>query len=154
MLIYLEKKLGDELPNIPSKDRPYFQHMYGAACSANRFMRAIYHSAFWLSNEEQVEIISQGRKCMSDFMQCAECAFKQNLTRWKLQTKFHSLGEIIYELETRQAAGHPNVNPLVWCNQQDEDFVGRVSGYSRHVSIRTIHERTISRFQIALASKW
>ena len=69
MLIHLEKKLGDELPNISSKDRPYFQHMYGAACSANSFMRAIYHSAFWLSNEEQVEIISQGRKCMSDFMQ-------------------------------------------------------------------------------------
>lgn len=106
MLIYLEKKLGDELPNIPSKDRPYLQHMYGAACSANRFLRAIYHSPFWLSNEEQVEIISQGRKCTSgDFMQCAECAFKQNLTRWKLQTKFHSLGDIFMNLKLDELPG-------------------------------------------------
>lgn len=84
---------------------------------------------------------------------CGVC-FQTESNTLETPDKISQFGGYIHELETRRAAGHPNVNPLVWCNQEDEDFVGRVSGYSRHVSIRTIHERTISRFQIALASKW
>lgn len=51
-------------------------------------------------------------------------------------------------------AGKPVPNPLTYSCQMDEDLVGRVSAFSRVVSSRTIHERTLSRYQVALAGKW
>lgn len=154
MLAFLEHKLSRELHQIPEDCKGYFQEMYGAPSNANLLMRTIYHSSFWLSDEESSRIIRFGRKCLNHFAACAEMAYHLNLTRFKLQPKFHSLGEIIFEIEDRQKRGLPNVSPLVYCNQQDEDFVGRIATFSRSVASRTIHERTLTKYQISLASKW
>ena len=48
----------------------------------------------------------------------------------------------------------PSISPLAFCTQLDEDFIGRVSSMSRMVSIRTVHERTLKKYQVALAAKW
>lgn len=154
MLKFLEKKLTAALPHIPDENKLYFTEMHAVAASANRFLSLIYHSSFWLSDRESNDIIRNGRMCLDKFLKCAETAYSLGLTRWKLQPKFHLIGEMVFELEVRKEAGLPNVNPLVFSNQQDEDFVGRVATFSRHVSSRTIHERTLSRYQISLGSKW
>ena len=147
-------KLKGELVKIDDEDRPYFVSMHDAVSNANKFVRKLFHAGLWLTQEECREVIAAGRKCLRCYQACAEAAFDRGLTRFKFQPKYHMLGEILYDMEARNAAGHPVINPMCYSTQMDEDLVGRVSVFSRVVSSRTIHERTISRYQVALASKW
>ena len=125
-----------------------------AVCSANAFLKTLYHGGLWLSATESSYVIAEGQKCLKHFQRCAERAFHLEFTRWKLQPKFHMLGEVLFEMGTLRMAGKPVPNPLTYSCQMDEDLVGRVSAFSRVVSSRTIHERTLSRYQVALAGKW
>ena len=125
-----------------------------AVCSANAFLKTLYNSGLWLSVTESGYVIAEGHKCLKHFQHCAERAFDLGFTRWKLQPKYHMLGEVLFEMGTLRMAGKPVPNPLTYSCQMDEDLVGRVSAFSRVVSSRTIHERTLSRYQVALAGKW
>lgn len=155
LLIYLEHKLEDALPLIDDNDvRRYFALIHAAVCSANAFLRVFYHSNLWLANREADVAIAEGQQCLDTFQKLASTAFDWGLTRWKIQPKYHMVGEILFDMRSCREAGLPVLNPLCWSTQQDEDFVGRVSAISRHVDARTIHERTISRYQLALASRW
>ena len=99
-------------------------------------------------------LLRSGYRCVNSFQKCAQRAYIMGVTRWKLMPKYHSFGEILFELEVRKRKSIPSINPLCWCTQQDEDFVGRIANMSRSVSIRTVHSRTIGRYLVALASKW
>ena len=153
LLIFLEDKLKGAYPNVV-EERPYYQDMLLAVCSANAFLKTLYHGGLWLSATESSYVIAEGQKCLKHFQRCAERAFHLGFTRWKLQPKFHMLGEVLFEMGTLRMAGKPVPNPLTYSCQMDEDLVGRVSAFSRVVSSRTIHERTLSRYQVALAGKW
>ena len=155
LLIFLEDKLRDEIPRIEDEDvEKYFRDMYETTRSANSFLRTVYYAGFWLSEVECQYLITQGRICLKKFRACAQACFSWNLTRWKLQPKYHMFGEVVYGIEYLYRARSPCPNPLIWSTQLDEDMVGRVCAYSRHVSSRTIHERTLGRYMTALVSKW
>ena len=139
---------------VDDEARAYFAKMQEAISSANKFLKALFHAGLWLSRDESREVIAAGRRCLESYQACAEIAYDWGLTRFKLQPKFHMLGEVLYEMRARRNAGHAVINPLSFSTQLDEDLVGRVSAFSRVVSSRTIHERTLSRYQVALASKW
>ena len=72
----------------------------------------------------------------------------------EIQPKLHFFGEILHPLEVQQRENRPSINPLAWGTQADEDFVGTISSFSRMVSVRTVHERTIQRYQVGLAMRW
>ena len=61
---------------------------------------------------------------------------------------------MIFELELDKANERDSISPLAWSTQMDEDFVGHIATASRHVSIRTLHEKTLGRFKISLAQHW
>ena len=115
-------------------------------------MKVLYHSALWLTTDERRMLIKSGHQCIDSFLKCATLCYKEGLTRFKLQPKFHMFGELVYEMEHQERRKLPSLNPLTWATQQDEDFVGRICTYSRTVSIRTIHSRTLTRYQVALAA--
>lgn len=129
-----------------------FKHCLDAISGANVFMRVLYHSALWLTSDERRTLIKSGHQCIASYLKCANLCYQQELTRFKLQPKLHMFGELVYEMEHQERQHLPSLNPLAWATQQDEDFVGRICTYSRTVSIRTIHSRTLTRYQVALAA--
>ena len=129
-----------------------FQRCLEAISGANVFMKVLYHSALWLTSDERHTLIKSGHQCIASFLKCANLCYGEGLTRFKLQPKLHMFGELVYEMEHQERQHVRSLNPLTWATQQDEDFVGRICTYSRTVSIRTIHSRTLTRYQVALAA--
>ena len=154
LLRFLEHRIGNALKKLKGTTLSFFSDMLAAIAAANAFMRCLYSSALFLFQTERDELLSSGHACINAFHRLANKAFEMNLTRWKYNPKLHMLGEVLYELEYQRRKHLPSMSPLSWITQQDEDFVGRVSAFSRSVSIRTVHTRTLGRYLIALGARW
>ncbi len=133
---------------------PFFQDMHDCICAANQFMRCVYHGALWITDAERDYMLEAGYRCINKFHKLASKSFELGVTRFKYQPKFHMYGELLYTLSFEKRSRLPSLNPLAFCTQQDEDFVGKIANFSRAVSVRTVHVRTLNRYQIALAAKW
>lgn len=154
LLYFLQHRIGDTLDSLDNDARPFFVDMCECIGSANCFMRCLYHSALFLTPDEREYLLETGHKAIQCFHKLAARSFNMGYTRWKYMPKFHMLGEILYTLEVERRKNLPSMSPLVYTTQQDEDFVGKVAAMSRAVSIRTVHARTLSRYLIALATRW
>ena len=153
LLIFLEKILPEKIADLSDEvAKELFHWCLAAISSANVFLKVLYHASLWLTMEERRTLIRSGCECVDAFLQCAEHSYQEGITRFKLQPKLHMFGEIILALQVQEKSSKPSINPLAWATQQDEDFVGRICTFSRSVSIRTIHKRTLSRYQVALAA--
>ena len=154
LCIYLESMLRDMLPIVPESHREYVNLIVAALKNANLFMRTLLHSGLFLLESERNTAIAAGSKVMSFFKRLAGMAYVMQLTRWKLQPKYHYMAEVIFAMEYEKQQDLPSLNPLSTATQLDEDFVGRVAGASRTVSSRATHVRTIERFLLELQLKW
>ena len=122
---------------------------------ANAFMRCMYRAGLWLLPEERDLIILNMSVVLQGFSSLADYAFTTlSLPRWKFQPKFHLLAEVRYSLMQNRINGVSSINPVAFGTQMDEDFVGRISTFSRSVNSRTMHLKTIERYLIALESGW
>lgn len=156
LLIYLEARFEKECADdsLEAGVLRYFINIRDMIISANKFMRTLYHCSFWLSAGERDALLLSGREAARLFKVCANHAYQEGHTRWKLQPKFHMLGEILFELQLDKNLGRESVSPLAWSTQMDEDLVGDIASASRSVSIRTLHERTLGRYKLKLAIHW
>ena len=143
-----------EIPHIDAESKQYFKAMLSTVAAANSFFSCMYQAALFLKPSERDLLLDSGHTCANAYRDCAQRAFAWGITRWKFQPKLHFFGEILHPLEVQQRENRPSVNPLAWGTQADEDFVGTVSTFSRMVSVRTVHERTIQRYQVGLAMRW
>lgn len=132
----------------------YFKKIHSMIVAANGFMKTLYHAALFLTVAERDDLIRTGRIVEKLYRKCANYAFHHDLTRWKIQPKYHMLGELIFQLENDREHHRSSISPLSFSTQMDEDFVGHISMASRKVSIRTLHERTIGRYKVSLAMHW
>lgn len=154
LLAFLEHRVQSELNSFSNDDRPFFAAMLAAISAANIFMRCIYNSSLWFTPHERNVLLASGHDCETAFRRCASMAFNRGVTRWKYQPKFHMFGELLFQLEEHKRKNIPTLSFLCFCTQQDEDFIGRISVMSRAVSVRTVHLRTLTRYQIAVAALW
>ena len=154
LLRFLEERIEMEIPNIDAESKQYFKAMHSTLAAANSFLSCMYQAALFLKPAERDLLLDSGHTCAIASRDCAQRAFAWGITRWKFQPKLHFFGEILHPLEVQQRENRPSINPLAWGTQADEDFVGTVSTFSRMVSIRTVHERTIQRYQVGLAMRW
>ena len=155
LLQFLEKVLPEKCAGLALADdetKTLFHQIFVAVKAANHFMRTMYHAALWLSVAERRTLIESGHRFIQAFKTCAGICYWNDLTRFKYQPKLPMFGEVLYEIEFQERHDRPSPNPLTWSTQQDEDFVGRIRTFSKSVSIRTIHERTLGRYQVALAA--
>ena len=125
-----------------------------ALVEGNSFMSALYHQPLWLKPSDALRISNHGLAFLSLYSSLAGYAFQQGWPRYKLQPKFHMLAHILYSLRDAGSKNIETLNPIAFSCQLDEDFIGRVATLSRTVSSRTIHERTIQRFLLNVASRW
>lgn len=154
LLEFLEARIKKGLETIEGDSKIYFHNIWRMVSASNTWMRCIYRSGLFLTCDERDQLLTAGHTVTTVFHKCAQSAFDQDITRWKFMPKFHMFGEILYKLHLEKRCNLPSVNPLAYCTQQDEDFVGRVSTISRSVSVRAVHVRTLSRYLISLASHW
>lgn len=134
--------------------KEYFSDISRMIVAANQFMKTIYHAGLYLTFRERDVLIQTGHLVMTLYKKAASFAFHLSLCRFKLQPKFHLLGEMVFELEVDKKEKWESISPLSYSTQMDEDFIGHISISSRYVNIRTLHERTIGRYKVALAMHW
>ena len=154
LLIFLERRLRCDLPGLSNDDSSFFGYMLASCEAANAFMRCMYHAPLWLSYQERDILLASGYKCVSSYGKCAEEAYLRDLPRFKFAPKIHMYNETLFTLEGEKRKNLQSLNPLSWCTQMDEDFIGHLASVSRAVSARTVHSRTLSRYEVALARKW
>ena len=148
--IYLESKVSEILERIPAEERRYWQLILRPLQNCNKFMRAMYHRGVWLLDAERDILLQSGTAVINNFKKLATMAYHNDKTRWKLQPKLHMIGEILLTMEHARRQSCPSLNPLTTGTQIDEDFVGRVCTFSRSVAGKTIHERTMRKYGLAL----
>ena len=151
---YLEQKLKHSLDELSGDTLGYFTEIVRLLCHGNKFMHILYSARLWLTSRQRDNAITSGDKFVASFLRLAQAAYEHDQCRWKLQTKFHMLGELIFSLKWDRARGANSINPLSYATQIDEDFIGRISTASRFVSCRTLHEKTIERFLLKLKACW
>ena len=152
--VYMEAKLNEILPTLDAGDQPYFREMVRLFTQANQFMRLIFGAGLWLTKLERQAVINCCEGFLTCYQTCASFAFSKGLCRWKIQPKYHMTAELLYTLKFEALNKQPSLNPISFSTQVDEDFVGRVATMSRHVSSRTLHERTLRRYLLHLKSDW
>ena len=154
LLRFLQDRLESELPLLEGEVKCYFEDIVSAVSAATSFLKCLYGTALFLTCEERDVLLESGHACSRAFQKCAQRAYTWGVTRWKIMPKKHMFGEVLHSMEVGKRKSLPSISPLAFCTQLDEDFIGKVSSMSRMVSIRTVHERTLKRYQIALAAKW
>ena len=150
LCVFLEARLSKALASVEEDSKNYLQDMVRLLRYANCFMTCLYRADLWLLDTERQKLIDHGVQTMVLFKRLAAQAYAWNLTRWKLQPKFHFFSEVLYSLHADQARKVPSLSPLAFATQCDEDFVGRVSQASRSVSSRTVHVRTMQKYLLSL----
>ena len=151
---YLQYKLDLVMGGLVEDARPFFSRVLSLFRNANRFLSLLYNCDLWLRDGQRNDIIRFGASFLADFEACAQKAFELRMTRFKLQPKFHMVGEIIFALRLHRSKGIPSLNPLTASTQVDEDFIGRIAVMSRSVSSRTLHHRTLRKYLLFLGTLW
>ena len=154
LLTFLESRFETAVEEVEPTVVPFFQDILKTIKSANVFMKCLYHTALWLTSQERTTLLESGRQCIEGFEKCANRAFALDMTRFKFQPKIHMWAELLFTLEKEKLDGVASLSPLAFATQVDEDMVGKVSAMSRMVNIRTVHSRTLNKYQVALASRW
>lgn len=121
---------------------------------ANHFMHVLYNAGLWLTSAERDGVISGLTRFLRNYRRCATMSYKKGLPRFRLSPKFHTAAEVLFELLHAKKRGMDSLNSLVFSTQIDEDFVGKVATYSRAVSARTVHQKTVQRYKLGLAVHW
>ena len=124
-----------------------------AAEALNGFLHLLYNGGAWLAPDEAEKAAELGLRFLRRYSKLSFLAFSQGKKLWLVMPKHHSLHHILLELLDGSKRG-PVINGLCWSVQQDEDFIGRGSRLSRHVSAARCSERTVDRYLMSAYSKF
>ena len=128
--------------------------IYNGLVAINAFMRLVYAQPLWVRPEVCGEMAMCGMDFMRSFNSAAAYALGVGRPRFKYMPKFHLMAHLFHSLQRSASKGFMGLNILARSCQMDEDFIGRVAGQSRNVSIRTVHDRTVQRYLLNLALRW
>ena len=117
-----------------------------AAIAINAFIQSLYHGTCWLEPLEAQRAAEHGFRFMRRYMECALMARRQHRALWIVLPKIHCLHHILVSLLDGSKTGAATLSPLTTSVQQDEDFIGRNSRLSRHVSAVNTSERVVQRY--------
>ena len=124
-----------------------------AVVALNACLKLLYHGEAWLCQEDAWRGGQLGLKFLRRYGQLANLAHNQNRKLWVVMPKHHAVHHIFLQLLDGSSRG-PVQNPIVESVQQDEDFIGRGSRLSRHVSPMTCEEKTVDRYLMSCYSKY
>ena len=124
-----------------------------AAVAANKFIRILYTSGVWLCSSDAAEVANYGFRFLRRYSDCALRAFQRNLRHFVIQPKAHAMHHLFLSMLEASSLG-PVMSILCTSVQQDEDYIGRASRLSRHVSETHISERVCDRYLQSAYAQW
>lgn len=124
-----------------------------AAKSINACLRLLYESGAWMDENEARKAAQLGLQFLRRYARLALLAHQQNQRLWLVMPKHHALHHLLINMLQESEKG-PVMNILCTSVQQDEDFIGRGSRLSRHVSSINTSDRMIDRYLQAAYSKY
>ena len=121
--------------------------MLDAFRSANAFLRVLYKSGLWLSQDRCRAAAQAGLDFIRSYLEIAAMAHEAERTRFKLTPKLHAMIHITDHMVSGLERGlRWTLNPLSESVQMDEDLVGKVSSITCTVSTRQVHLQTIRKY--------
>ena len=151
---FLEDKYKQTLADCNSELDEVLTSIYAGLVAINKFMRLVYTQPLWVKPEVSHEMAMQGMTFLRSFNSAAAHALAVGRPRFKFMPKFHLMAHVFHSIQWCARKGVLALNILAHSCQMDEDFIGRVAGQSRNVSIRTVHDRTVQRYLLNLALRW
>ena len=124
-----------------------------AAEAINCFISKLYHGGAFLSPSEAKEAGEFGMRFLRRYNSLAVQAHRNGQRFWLIMPKAHAMHHLILGLLNNSQTGLC-LNPLCTSVQQDEDYIGRGSRLSRHVSSVTCAERVVSRHLQSVYNKF
>lgn len=124
-----------------------------AAKSINACLRLLYESGAWMDEKDAREAAQLGLQFLRRYARLALLAHQQSRRLWLVMPKHHALHHLLISMLQESEKG-PVMNILCTSVQQDEDFIGRGSRLSRHVSSINTSDRMIDRYLQAAYSKY
>ena len=121
--------------------------------AANKFIRILYTSGVWLCSSDAAEVANYGFRFLRRYSDCALRAFQRNLRHFMIQPKAHAMHHLFLSMLEASSLG-PVMSILCTSVQQDEDYIGRASRLSRHVSETHISERVCDRYLQSAYAQW
>ena len=153
ILHFLEERF-EALVAVGTEPPEYFGAVLEAIKGANHFMHMIYNAGLWLTDSEANRCIQSLSRFLKYYQVCATLAYERKNPRFRLSPKYHSATEVLFDIMHAKARNVQGLNPWAWSTQIDEDFVGRVATFSRAVSSRTVHFKTVQRYKLSLGVQW
>ena len=113
-----------------------------------------YSHDLWLPRECAEFMYLQGLVALRSYGYLARHCMGLGKRYFGMRPKFHLLAETVFELKSCVTLGHTWIlSPVIYNCEVNEDFIGRVSRISRHVSSRTVVLRTLQRYGVALRAR-
>lgn len=118
------------------------------------FIGIMHSHDMWLPRSCADFMMKCGLQSLRAYAYCARQCIDMKLRLFCMRPKFHSWAHTVYELREKVQAGHEHVlNPAIYNCEQNEDFIGRISRISRHVSTRLTTYRTLQRYGVGFRGR-
>ena len=151
----LMRWLEDLFENDMPQGDPTLPLIVDATKAANAWFHWLYSSGVWLSPQVAEEVANLGFKFLRRYSELAKIAKQNRACLWSFQPKIHIYHHFNVQLWENSQRRILSLNAISLSCQMDEDFIGRNSRLSRHVTSRSlIHDRVLSRYLAAAYSQW
>lgn len=118
----------------------------------NSCIAGLYHNGAFLRPNDAVTFGKQGIKFLRLYASLARICQSRGLRRFPLVPKCHYFNHQFLDLLSQGLSGHEAINPLIFSNQLQEDFIGKPSRLSRRVNPRSAPLRVLQRTLLAIKS--
>ena len=119
------------------------------------FLGVMHSHDLWLPHGCAGYMMKQGLCALRAYSFCGRVALEQDRKRlFCMRPKFHYWAHTIFEMKGSYESSHPQtLSPAIFTCEMNEDFIGKVSRISRHVSPRLTILRTLQRYGVAFQAR-
>ena len=154
VLMFLDFFLRLCLLSPKNGDRTLLSAMSQLVEGTLNYLGVMHSHELWLPNGCTGFMYKQGLKALRAYSYCAKVAMQSQYRLFCMRPKFHSWAHTVFELKWSFNEKHESsLSPCAFNCEQNEDFIGRVSRISRHVSPRLTILRTLQRYGVAVKAR-
>ena len=155
VLMFLEFFLKVSLRNLKGDDQTLLTAMLQLVQGTLNFIGVMHSHNLWLPKSCTQFMMTQGLVALRSYSYCASVSMRMRRRLFCMRPKFHYWAHTVFEL--RESADEKQnrytLNPCAYNCEQNEDFIGRISRISRHVSTRATIYRTLQRYGLSFQGR-
>ena len=135
-------------------DRVVLSAMLQLVQGTLNFIGIMHSHDLWLPKACTGFMMKQGLQALRAYSFCAKMAMQSHRRLFCMRPKFHSWAHTVFELKkSYDMSISETLSPAVFNCEANEDFIGRISRISRHVSPRLVIFRSLQRYGVGFQSR-